>query len=979
MVLDASGVVLADGTDKMNVEVTYLGSILNAFGVFDTHEVASQGGYMSNYLVPEAGEFVLELEHPDSAVTLTTGDLNFGVFEMDGFDFANLANIVPTISNFTIPTSAISNDGTGLFSIDWVDILSAIEAFNISLNSYYVPALGMVDANGVPVDAMEISPEITQGIFDAFNLTVRTEDWGYGLQSNTVVIIEGSDKSVDDLVVKLVDLASGSTVSPVDITSELDGKIHGSPGFYDISLEDIAAALELTNPTLDLSTFGALSVEVSETGTSGKSGSFSLTANQISSLDSLRPSSIMLEDQYIAGTEMLLVTDGSGTLTTSMSSGVSFSVSKSSDPSAPVETIIIPERVAGTPGWGDVTSTPGTFTIDWSAVNNAMPAQAITDQYDTLNVTIGSDTQSIFINKSEAIELFISDPDPQVTNDDVLDIMVADAAKTSSELVFQFVDQDAVLSPDSQSWTSKLTGTSGAFQIDIADIEADIATAISDGYEKLEVAYVGSASSGFEHSAEIQLFDFPIASPEIQGDFGYPYVDILITDWKGTADPSVIVSQQLMDGTYYNLGSPSFDYVVLDSLDMVVGSIDFDNLGSFGLEGGYYMNGFQVVIDLNRDGIVDPSEPLFESFHNPQPISLGVTPSFEPVLFINEGITPADTRDSVTNRLDLQDMEGNSLGAVLDYSATGNALFEMNSNLSAKITITDGNPYGQYKIVYDDQNDGFGSGDYEIEVNEGPYHIYGLPDAGTFFLISSPFLDTSLVTSSADVDGHIQLFEETSDAVSTPITIDFATSNSNFTAASGANPLVIELTGLDLSKDHTLKVDTNSDNDFSDAVDHEWNWDATTDSWYFSYGAVSAPATESSAQTAAGPAIELVIFDPDTPNSVANALSADGDEVLSIILGDISVQQSAISFKSIDKTSPPALNATSMDLNSLVITGAQSGEYAINLSDSAFISAIRDAQTNGFENLEVSHTDQSGGTVSAEITFAEILAFEMTV
>ena len=35
--------------------------------------------------------------------------------------------------------------------------------------------------------------------------------------------------------------------------------------------------------------------------------------------------------------------------------------------------------------------------------------------------------------------------------------------------------------------------------------------------------------------------------------------------------------------------------------------------------------------------------------------------------------------------------------------------------------------------------------------------------------------------------------------------------------------------------------------------------------------------------------------------------------------------------------------------------------------------------SGGFEKLEVSHSDQLGGTVSAEVAFSEILAFELTV
>ena len=442
-----------------------------------------------------------------------------------------------------------------------------------------------------------------------------------------------------------------------------------------------------------------------------------------------------------------------------------------------------------------------------------------------------------------------------------------------------------------------------------------------------------------------------------------PYGDLYIFDWTGVTAPAIIVSQKLLDGSFDNLTPSSLNFVLLDSLDVAATSFETADLNAFN---GYgYTDIFKFTLDLDRDGVIDASEPNFETTLDPDPISLGVSDAYKPILYINEGISASDTRDTLVARLDLKDYTGTA--AALDFTpTTGNAIFEKDeANLTAKITITDGSPYGRFDLTYDVAGDGLGnSDDYTINIEEGPYTIAAVPSSGSIFLLSSPYLDTAGISQASDVSSNLKL-EVEDGASQTNISLDFSASgNAGFTAATATTPLVIEFDGLDMTKDHYVSIDMDDNGAFDDDGDHLWWWKSGDQVWEF------VPRT--------GPAIELIFADPDTPTTVADPANKDGDEVLLIILGDQSKTASDLVFKKID--SQAVEPATVIDLSTYVTAnGTTVGEFAMDLSSTGLMTELSTSVSGGFEKLEVSHADQSGGTVSAEVAFSEILAFELTV
>jgi hypothetical protein len=293
------------------------------------------------------------------------------------------------------------------------------------------------------------------------------------------------------------------------------------------------------------------------------------------------------------------------------------------------------------------------------------------------------------------------------------------------------------------------------------------------------------------------------------------------------------------------------------------------------------------------------------------------------------------------------------------------------SNLTAKITITDGSPYGKFDLTYDIAGDGFGnSDDYTINFEEGPYSIHAVPSADSIFLLSSPFLDTSGATQASDVESSLML--EVSDGSNiTEIPLEFDVSgNAAFTAASATTPLVIEFDGLDLTKDHFISVDMDGNRTFDDTGDHLWQWKSYDQVWQFT-----------SRDGVQGPAIELIIQDPDVPNPASDGAydidpaAKDGDEFLLMRLGDHSKLATDLIFKKIDAEASNA--ATEIDLSTYVTNGTNAGEFVMDLFVSGLMTELQTAVGDGFEKLEVSHADYGGGTVSAEISLDEILAFEM--
>ena len=982
-VLDSSGAVLSDGTDKMSVDVNYLSAILNSFGIFDSHEIASEGGYLSNYIVPQSGEFVLEIEHPDADTILSPNDLNFGIFEMDGFSFEELAMVIDSLVSISIDNVAQfeSESGSGYFEIDWGVVLATIETAGIDLTSYSIPALGMVDAGGLPVDAVEISAEIQQGVFETSNLLVRGETWGTGPYADKVLIIEGSKKAADTLIVELVDTSTSPSSKIVDISTDLSGMIYGSDGYFDLQFQDIANALDNmasdeTSPVfVDLNSYGELTIRVSEGNAVGdKSGEFIIPANDVTSLDGMRSSSLLLEDKidHEGTADFLFITDMTQSVTDPISD-ISFAVKASSSESIEEITLTVPADVPNVSA-GIATVSTGVFSVPWSVIRDSMSAeQGITPAYTTLKVTVGSEIQTININGETVypISLSVDDPEPSVADDETLDINISDNSVVGSSLVFQFIDADDVLTPNPsvQTWDSFVSGSSGVYEIDLVDIETAISSAISDGYEKLEVGY-GSSGSAFAESAEISLFDFPISGPTIEAEIGMPYGDLYIFDWTGVTAPDVIVSQKLSDGSFDNLASAAFNFVILDSLDVAATTFETADLNAF--KGFGYEDIFKFTIDLDRDGVIDASEPNFEATNAPAAISLGVSDTYKPILYINEGIIAEDTQDTIVSRLNLTDTSGADVSLDFDPT-TGNAVFEKDEiNLTARITITDGSPYGKFDLTYDVAGDGFGNADDStINIEEGPYSIAAVPSAGSIFLLSSPYEDTSGITQASDVSSS--LFLEVSDGSTlTNIPLDFSGSgNAAFTVATTTTPAVVEFDSLDLTKDHFLSIDMNSNGAFNDFGDHLWQWKSVDQAWEFT----SRVGVE-------GPAIELILQDPDVPSPVSGGVynidpaAKDGDEFLLMRLGDQSKAAADLIFKKID--SEASNPATEMDLSTYITAnGSTAGEFVMDLSVSGLMTELRTAVSGGFEKLEVSHADYAGGTVSAEISLNDILAFEM--
>jgi hypothetical protein len=126
----------------------------------------------------------------------------------------------------------------------------------------------------------------------------------------------------------------------------------------------------------------------------------------------------------------------------------------------------------------------------------------------------------------------------------------------------------------------------------------------------------------------------------------------------------------------------------------------------------------------------------------------------------------------------------------------------------------------------------------------------------------------------------------------------------------------------------------------------------------------------------------LILQDPDVTSPVSGGVysidpaAKDGDEFLLMRLGDQSKAAADLIFKKID--SEASNPATEMDLSTYIAAnGSTAGEFVMDLSVSGLMTELRTAVSGGFEKLEVSHADYEGGTVSAEISLNDILAFEM--
>jgi hypothetical protein len=755
--------------------------------------------------------------------------------------------------------------------------------------------------------------------------------------------------------------------------------IYGSEGYFDLQFQDIANALDNmasdeTYPVfVDLSSYGELTIRVSEGNAAGdKSGEFIIPSSDVTSLDGMRSSSLLLEDKidHAGGTaDFLFITDMARSVTDPISD-ISFAVKASSGESIAEITLTVPAEVSGVSA-GIATVSAGVFSVPWSVIRDSMSAESgITVAYDTLKVTVGSEIQTININQETVypISLYVDDPDSSVADDETLDINISDNSVVDSSLVFQFIDADDALTPNPsvQTWGSFVSGSSGVYEIALVDIEAAISSAISDGYEKLEVGY-GLSNSVFAASAEISLFDFPISVPTIEAEIGMPYGDLYIFDWTGVTAPDVIVSQKLSDGSFDNLASASFNFVILDSLDVAATTFETADLNAF--KGFGYEDIFKFTIDLDRDGVIDASEPNFEATNAPAAISLGVSDTYQPILYINEGITPEDTQDTIVSRLNLMDTSGADVSVDFDPT-TGNAVFEKDEiNLTAKITITDGSPYGKFDLTYDVAGDGFGNADdFRINIEEGPYSIAAVPSAGSIFLLSSLYEDTSGITQASDVSSS--LFLEVSDGSTlTNIPLDFSGSgNATFTAATPTTPAVVEFDSLDLTKDQFLSIDMNGNGAFNDFGDHLWQWKSVDQSWEFT--------------SRVGGIIELIFQDPDVASPVSGGAynidpaAKDGDEFLLLRVIDQSKVAADLVFKKIDTQATEP--ATVIDLSTYITAnGSTAGEFVMDLSVSGLMTELSTAASGGFEKLEVSHADYGGGTVSAEISLDEILAFEM--
>ena len=94
-------------------------------------------------------------------------------------------------------------------------------------------------------------------------------------------------------------------------------------------------------------------------------------------------------------------------------------------------------------------------------------------------------------------------------------------------------------------------------------------------------------------------------------------------------------------------------------------------------------------------------------------------------------------------------------------------------------------------------------------------------------------------------------------------------------------------------------------------------------------------------------------------------------------LGDHSKLATDLIFKKIDAEASNA--ATEIDLSTYVTNGTNAGEFVMDLFVSGLMTELHTAVSDGFEKLEVSHADSGGGTVSAEISLNDILAFDIGV
>jgi hypothetical protein len=206
----------------------------------------------------------------------------------------------------------------------------------------------------------------------------------------------------------------------------------------------------------------------------------------------------------------------------------------------------------------------------------------------------------------------------------------------------------------------------------------------------------------------------------------------------------------------------------------------------------------------------------------------------------------------------------------------------------------------------------------------------------------------------------------------TKIHLDFNDSgNAAFTAASTTTPLVVEFDGLDLTKDHFISVDMDANGTFDDTGDHLWKWKSGDQAWEFT----SRVAGE-------GPVIELIFQDPDVASPASGGAynidptAKDGDEFLLLRVSDQSKAAADLVFKKIDTQATEP--ATVIDLSTYITAnGSTAGEFVMDLSVSGLMTELHTAASGGFEKLEVSHADYGGGTVSAEISLNDILAFEM--
>ena len=170
-----------------------------------------------------------------------------------------------------------------------------------------------------------------------------------------------------------------------------------------------------------------------------------------------------------------------------------------------------------------------------------------------------------------------------------------------------------------------------------------------------------------------------------------------------------------------------------------------------------------------------------------------------------------------------------------------------------------------------------------------------------------------------------------------------------------------------MTKDHFISVDMDGNRTFDDTGDHLWQWKSGDQAWQFT-----------SRVGVQGPAIELIFQDPASGGAYNfNPAAKDGDEFLLLRVSDQSKAAADLVFKKIDTDA--SNSATEIDLSTYVTTGPNAGEFVMDLFGSGLMTELHTAVSDGFEKLEVSHADSGGGTVSAEISLNDILAFDIGV